>query len=53
MLEQDTQGDEADAEQEVLAGSAAGSGEVEGEDGGDVAGEEQVLGDDGPPGLKS
>lgn len=47
VLEEDADGDEACAEQEVLAGGAFGHSEVEGEDGGDVAREEEVFGDDG------
>ena len=47
VLEEDADGDEACAEQEVLAGGAFGEGEVEGEDGGDVAREKEVFGDDG------
>ena len=50
VLEEDADGDEACAEQEVLAGGAFGEGEVEGEDGGDVAREEKVFGDDGASG---
>ena len=47
VLEEDADGDEACAEQKVLAGGAFGEGYVKSEDGGDVAREEEVFGDDG------